>query len=60
MLYVPKGSKMAYEEANYWKQFMNIVELEWGNNNTPGDLNGDGKITIADVTKLVNMILGKD
>jgi hypothetical protein len=27
-LYVPKGSKAAYEAANYWKEFMEIIELE--------------------------------
>lgn len=25
-----------------------------------GDLNGDGKVNISDVTKLVNIILGKE
>lgn len=57
-LYVPKGSKTAYESADFWKQFKIITELEWGN--ASGDINGDGRITIADVTKLVNMILGKE
>jgi hypothetical protein len=27
---------------------------------SPGDVNGDGMITIDDVTKLVNIILGKE
>ena len=27
-LYVPAGSKEAYQAANFWKDFMNIVEIE--------------------------------
>ena len=27
-LYVPKGSKDAYKAANYWKEFMEIVEID--------------------------------
>ena len=27
-LYVPKGSKTVYEEADYWKEFKDIVEFE--------------------------------
>ena len=27
-LYVPRGSKQAYERANYWKEFMEIVEYD--------------------------------
>jgi hypothetical protein len=26
-LYVPKGSKSAYQEANYWKEFKEIIEI---------------------------------
>lgn len=51
-LYVPYGSKAAYEAADYWKEFGDIVEI--------GDVNKDGTITIADVTALVNIILGKN
>lgn len=27
-LYVPKGSKESYEAADYWKEFMEIVEID--------------------------------
>ena len=100
-LYVPLGCKAAYEAADYWKEFKEIVEMEPvyppiedfavildGKKQTlhgrmveqdseeyiitesgiyhvtgrrerlAGDVNGDGKITIADVTSLVNVILG--
>ena len=56
-LYLPKGCKTAYESANYWKNFKKIEELEWGH--AVGDIDGDGDVNIADVTALVNMILGK-
>ena len=101
-LYVPFGSKAAYDTADYWKEFKEIVEMEPvypaiedfavildGEKHTvhgrmvaqngeeyiitdsdiyhvtgrrerlAGDGNADGKITIADVTGLVNVILGK-
>ena len=100
-LYVPAGSKAAYQAAAYWKEFKEIVEMEPpfptiesfavvldGERQTlsgrlvaqdgeeyiitdsgiyrvtgrrerlAGDVNGDGVITIADVTALVNVILG--
>jgi hypothetical protein len=53
-LYVPQGSKEAYQSAQYWREFKNIVEI------IKGDVNKDGKVTIADVTALVDIILGKD
>ena len=39
-LYVPKGSKVAYEAADYWKDFKEILEIE---DETPEDI-----ITFAD------------
>lgn len=39
-LYVPKGSKAAYEAADYWKDFKEILEIE---DETPEDI-----ITFAD------------
>ena len=53
-LYVPQGCKAAYAAANYWKEFKQIVEI------VNADVNKDGDITIADVTALVNILLGKD
>ncbi len=58
-LYVPAGSKAAYEQATGWNKFLNIAELDMGGSTgVKGDVNGDGFVTISDVTKLVNIILG--
>ena len=40
-----------------WLPYAGISEASGSAN---GDINGDGKVTIADVTKLVNIILGKE
>lgn len=40
-LYVPKGCKAAYEKANVWKNFTNIVEME-------EDIDPDAVINFAD------------
>jgi hypothetical protein len=53
-LYVPRGSLQLYKKADQWKDFLNI-EQEGG---LIGDVNGDGKVNVTDVTALVNMILG--
>ena len=49
-LYVPFGSKAAYEAADYWKEFKEIIE--------EGDANGDGKVDIADAVCIVNYLMG--
>ena len=53
-LYVPRGTKAAYETAEGWKNFSKIVEY----GNLAGDVNGDGAVNIADVTMMINYILG--
>ena len=52
-LYVPKGSKEAYQHADGWKNFKNIVEILFG------DVNGDKNVTIADAAAVVNKVLGQ-
>ena len=55
-LYVPKQALNVYKTANYWKNFTNIIGID----NEPGDVNGDGSVTIADVTVLIDLLLGGD
>ncbi len=58
-LYVPVGKVEAYQFTAPWSDFLNILE-EGGSSTTPvyGDVNGDGKVNVSDVTALINMILG--
>lgn len=61
ILYVPKGTKAAYDGSG-WAQYFGNGEriVEMGGGEVPeGDVNGDNLVTIADVTSLVNIILGK-
>ena len=66
-LYVPTGSKEAYQAANFWKDFMNILEiedydgilpisLEKANNTSIYDLNGK---RLMKPSKGINIIGGK-
>ena len=58
VLYVPAGSKAAYAAAPGWNKFPNIVEMEMGGK-VLGDADGNGRVTIADVTTVINVLLGK-
>ena len=53
VVWVPKGSLKAYQEAAGWKDFKNIKEI------FDGDTNADGKLSKADVEMLVASIMGK-
>ena len=52
VLYVPKASLEAYRTATEWKNFTTIVAIE-----DLGDVNGDGNISISDVTMLIGLML---
>ena len=56
-LYVPKGTKTAYQTASVWKNFKNIVEIEEEEPATPGDITGDGIVNVGDITTIASMIL---
>ena len=58
-LYVPKGSKAAYEAADYWKEFKEIVEYE-DEAYILGDVNGNGGVDIGDAVSIVNYLVGKE
>ncbi len=54
-LYVPRGLKPLYEASWLrWARFTHIVE----ENLLVGDVDGNGKVNVSDVTALINMILG--
>ena len=55
-LYVPAGAKSAYESAEIWSEFQNIVEIP--GDYVVGDANGDGEVLIGDVIAILNYIVG--
>ena len=57
MLHVPKGTKDLYMNADQWKDFLNIID-DIEEPVSAGDVNGDGKVNVSDVSTLINMILG--
>ena len=51
-LFVPRASLEAYQTAEYWSDFTHIYAIE-----SIGDVNGDGVLTISDVTSLISSVL---
>ena len=58
-LYVPTGTKAAYQAADYWSEFKEIIEFDENANVEPGDANGDGEIDVLDATLIIYYILGR-
>ena len=52
-LFVPKGCVPKYKNAEYWRYFKFIAEI----NVETGDIDGDGEINVGDVTALINKLL---
>ncbi len=59
-LHVPAGTLALYQGSEMWAPyFENIVEMGDGPvPGIPGDLDGDGEVNIADVTVLIDYLLG--
>ncbi len=55
-LYVPKGSVNSYRNAAVWKDFYSIIGIDIVDDK-PGDVDGNDKVNIDDVTSLINYIL---
>lgn len=59
-LNVPSGTQRKYRNAETWKRFGHIKEMEDDSNLLHiGDLNSDGLVDVGDVNVLINIILGK-
>lgn len=56
-LHVPEASREAYSTANEWKKFTTIETFTGGG---PGDMDGDGSITVSDIVQLINAIINED
>jgi hypothetical protein len=54
-LYVPMSAVEDYKTAEVWKEFPNIVGFE--ETFVIGDVDGDGMVSIADVTELIDLLL---
>ena len=60
-LYVPMNSVELYRAAAGWCNFQNIVGIDTGDEpGMKGDVNGDKKVDIDDVTALINCVLTGD
>ena len=56
-LKVPENSVEAYKAADYWKKFRNIVGVPYV---IMGDADGNGELTISDVSCIINGLLNGD
>ena len=54
-LYVPERSVALYQAAPVWQQFSSISALQ--PEFIPGDIDSDGRITIVDITTLIDILL---
>lgn len=51
-LHVPYGKKAVFENAEYWKDFPEIID----DINMPGDVNNDGRVSVTDVVTLTHRL----
>ena len=54
-LHVPTESLQAYQSANYWKDFSQIIGD--ANEIIPEDVNGDGEINISDANSVIEVVV---
>ncbi len=55
-LYVPRGTKEIYEQVPVWGSFRHIEEFD-ATTIIPGDVDGDGEITVADANATIEVII---
>lgn len=58
-LYVPKGCRLTYEDADYWWEFKEIFEQGSSQGSPKGDMNGDGVVDISDALVIIDIVLGR-
>ena len=51
---MPAGTIEKYKATDGWRDFLNIVEGDGSGPNLKYDLNGDGKISTADIQVIIN------
>ena len=56
-LYVPRGSKSAYQTADYWREFKEIIETETASGYVLGDVNNDGEVNVSDAMCIFSWLL---
>lgn len=57
LLHVPVGKESSFATAMHWARFKHIVGDLISENGIPGDVNGDGLVSGADVTALYGVLL---
>jgi hypothetical protein len=50
------GRVEAYQSAAYWHLFYQILD-DASQGDIPGDVNGDGEVNVADVNKVIDVII---
>ena len=56
-LSVPKGFSSVYQQADQWKEFFFIEEIEY-QKKLKGDVNGDGTVDVADIATVISVMAG--
>ena len=56
-LLVPREAIETYQATDYWYRFATIEGTGGSSSTVMGDVNGDGNVSIADVTTLIDMLL---
>ena len=59
-LYVPESAVETYRTTEPWSEFSSIVGISTGDTSLKGDVDSDGRLSINDVTCLVDLVLSKD
>ncbi len=57
MVFVPEQSLQSYQNAPTWHKFINIQGTWYEPDYIAGDVDGDGRVSIDDVTMLIDLLL---